>query len=519
MNARWNFRAVQFLPIISILAFAAFLFCATPTNGDFWWFDAPRHAMNGVFLRDLIMEGGLLRPLAFANAYYEQYPAINIGFYPPFLYLSSVPFLIVFGVDHSVSQAVVTGYLGLAGLAVYAICIRTSHRTVATAAAICVMGLPEIALWGSQVQLDVPALALLLWLTYFLLRYMDRMEHQWMWAVAICLGLSILTRIQVLFAALPASGLLLFYYRRGFEPPALKYRIAALVVAVAIAAPTFFMALYFSQVNQSLATKMPNMPPLLSTENWTWYLEALPAQLGPWGLCLVILGSIASAWHVIARRRAEKDLILLSAMCLSSWIFFTVVSNKEPRFNLPSLPFLVLIAVWGLERCNIRLARILMTLAGGLIAYHAVLASDLPKVTGFREAATLAQQRTQFGMNVLISAHRDGSFIHSMRTTGDRKDIGIRRADKMFVDIKIMRQLGIRDRDLNVAAIEKMLYEEHVTTIVAQEEYLSDQPSMQNFAGLLKSGQNFVKVATIPITGATRKDENTLSIYIRRTKD
>jgi hypothetical protein len=46
----------------------------------------------------------------FAKAYYQQYPATNIGFYPPFFYRNSVPFLAIFGPTHVVAQAVVTLY-------------------------------------------------------------------------------------------------------------------------------------------------------------------------------------------------------------------------------------------------------------------------------------------------------------------------------------------------------------------------------------------------------------------------
>lgn len=108
------------IAVISGLALA--LFMTTPTNGDFWWFDASRHVMNGVFLRDFLLEGGLFNPIAFVKAYYQQYPTIDIGFYPPFMYMTSVPFLAIFGPSHAVAQSVVTLYALGAGVMVYLIC-------------------------------------------------------------------------------------------------------------------------------------------------------------------------------------------------------------------------------------------------------------------------------------------------------------------------------------------------------------------------------------------------------------
>ncbi|RYD90608.1 MAG: hypothetical protein EOP50_15695, partial [Sphingobacteriales bacterium] len=98
------------MAIAVLTALAITLFMTSPTSGDFWWYDASRHAFNGVFIRDFLLDGGLFNPVKFASEYYRKYPAVNIGFYPPLFYLTSAPFLAVFGANHAVSQAVVTLY-------------------------------------------------------------------------------------------------------------------------------------------------------------------------------------------------------------------------------------------------------------------------------------------------------------------------------------------------------------------------------------------------------------------------
>jgi hypothetical protein len=190
-------RLVKHSSALIILAvFAIGLFVTTPTAGDFWWFDSSRHAMNSAFLHDLIFGGGLTHPIEFSRAYYRQYPAINVGFYPPFLYISTVPFLALFGVTHSVTQSVIALYAYLAGVIVYLLCIRQTDRVTAIATALCLMASPAVALWCRQVQLDVPAVALILATVYCLLRYMDDPRLGWLFATAVFLGVSILTRVQ-----------------------------------------------------------------------------------------------------------------------------------------------------------------------------------------------------------------------------------------------------------------------------------------------------------------------------------
>ena len=103
-----------------------------------------------------------------------------------------------------------------------------------------------------------------------------------------------------------------------------------------------------------------------------------------------------------------------------------------------------------------------------------------------------------------------------MRAGGKRRDIGTRRADKLFVEINIMRQLGIRDRELSQDAILKILNDQKVAVVVAQTGYLAEQPSMQQFQCLLDNGGMFAVVGRVPLRGDVRKDERELVVYARK---
>jgi hypothetical protein len=139
----------------------------------------------------------------------------------------------------------------------------------------------------------------------------------------------------------------------------------------------------------------------------------------------------------------------------------------------------------------------------------------VPVANGYREAAALAQTHTPRNDNVLVSAHRDGNFVFNMRTVGERRDIGVRRADKLFVEISIMRELGIRDKKLNQGAIQKILDEQKIAVVVAQTGYLADQPTMQEFQRLLENGTTYAVQGRVPLHGSLTKDERELVIYTR----
>lgn len=260
---------------------------------------------------------------------------------------------------------------------------------------------------------------------------------------------------------------------------------------------------------------MPDMPVLWSVENWTWYAKVLPEQVSMPVVFLVVAGLVCAVVATV-RSGASIQMKVVVAFALSSWVFFSMVSNKEPRFNLPSLPFLYLVAALGIYQLSALLARVLLVVAAAWLCYLSVEVAQVPVADGFREAARLAQQYTPPGRSVMISAHRDGSFIFDMRTMGNRRDIGVRRADKLFVEINIMRQLGIKDQNLDKAGVKAILDDQKIAVVVAQTGYLADQPSMQAFQTVLEEDREFIVVGRVAMRGELRKDERELVVYVRK---
>src|SRR5271166_7081664 len=101
-----SIRAERLAAGFVFLLGAVLLFVTAPHHGEFWWSAAPRHALNGVFLQDLIVAMPA-HPGTWAMQYYVRYPALTILFYPPLLYVVSAPWYGLFGVSHATALAVV----------------------------------------------------------------------------------------------------------------------------------------------------------------------------------------------------------------------------------------------------------------------------------------------------------------------------------------------------------------------------------------------------------------------------
>lgn len=500
------------LALLPIFILVGFYFFTTPTGGDFWWYDASRHAMNGIFLRDFVMDGGILNPIKFSSLYYEQYPAINIGFYPPFFYVSSVPILMLFGTSHAVSQAVVGLYtLGL-GVVVFLLCRRMMDRLSATAIALCLLALAPVALWSRQVQLDVPALAIFVFVAYALIRHLDEGNQKWLFVAALAMGLGVLTRVQGVFMA-PVWLYFIFVRNYPGQPP-LGRRLLATLLAGIVALPAVIMAVYFARVNKALATAMPDMPALWSWKNWTWYAAQLPSQIEYPALAILVTGLAAAVW-ISYSRKANFEIKVIATFGICAWVFFTVVSNKEPRFNMPGIVFLFLLATCALQIAHATVGRIAMSFLAVWLISQLFIQQPIPFVSGFERAAEIVARIAPPSSNVLISAHRDGNFIYNLRTQDARRDIGVRRADKLLVQINIMRQLGVHDPKLDQDNIVKILEKQKVETVVLQTGYLSDQTTIQNLSRLLKNSGKFIQVEVVQMRGKVNRDEQQLVIYRR----
>lgn len=77
-------RLADLIVVFALLAASAGMILTAPMAGNFSWSDAPRHALNGAFIMDLVHDHPWDHPAAWAMDYYIRYPALRILFYPPF---------------------------------------------------------------------------------------------------------------------------------------------------------------------------------------------------------------------------------------------------------------------------------------------------------------------------------------------------------------------------------------------------------------------------------------------------
>ena len=323
---------------------------------------------------------------------------------PPLVYISTVPFLAIFGAGVEQSTIVNLFYGAILLGAVYGLGARLFDVQVALwAAALCLL-FPK--LYGIRLEflLDYPLVAMVT-LSFFTLTMwavsagesssrsqnhlsfhgltLPSVGYSWLWSIAfgIAFGLSLLTKqTALLFLAAPIAGLGI---RSLWQKAWIK--LAQLLLSLAV---TLTVCLPWYRLNWLLiltASKRATIdsaiiegdPPLNTLDAWVFYLKLLPSLVsyplllvGTVGLLLywkrsVILGE----WFVLGGRLRQKidygglrkrgyrqaiyrrwwrSLGWLAVFLVGGYLLSSLNVNKDDRYITPLLPVLAVVLAQGL---------------------------------------------------------------------------------------------------------------------------------------------------------------------------
>ncbi len=488
------------------------LFLSAPRDGQFWWSDAPRHALNGAFIKDFIAAHPWHDPMGFAAQYYVRYPALTILFYPPLFYVILAPFYALFGVSEATALAVVLLHDWALAIAVYLLARRWLGPVLAACVGIFVLAAPGIALWGRQVMLEIPTLAFAAWAMLLLRRHAATGRPWLLYLGSFLLLCAVWTKLTTVFLALVAA-LMLLAGRGGALWRDRHAWIAALLFVLGLL-PLVAMTLKFGAANmQSVQGIADAAVPRDSLAGWLWYARQVPGQIG-WPLVVAALLLLpALLLHRAAAPRLDRaDAVLLLGWLGIGYLFFSAIALKEARHSTLILPPLLLAA--GLALARLLPAR--AAAAGGVLlaaatAWHTARAVPVPTVSGYREAAAWIARTVPPDSVVVFSGKRDGAFVFDLRTM-PRHDITTLRADKLLLAIAVRRSLGVTQRNLDEAQIADLLDRLGVRYVVAQPDFWTDLTEMARLQAVLRSPQ-FREVARIPIVANLPVPDHELRIY------
>ncbi len=497
-------------PVAAIGIACLVLFATAPVAGDFWWSDAPRHALNGVFVKDLVAAAPLHDPARWAANYYLKYPALTILFYPPFFYGVEAVFYTLFGVSHATAQATVTVFSFFLGLGGYLVARNWLARTEATCAALLIVGCPEMAFWGRQVMLDVPACTGLAFCLLFFIRYLRGARPLDIVLSALFFLVAVYTKFNAVFAAPVFVAALV-----GAQGIKALHRSHLLIAAAATAVlllPAVYLTIHFGTANiDSVAGRSIDMP-RWSLAAWLYYPSLLPSLVG-WPTLVLGLGGIAAALTLRGSTLRGWPLWLLLGWIIFGDLFFSAIGVREPRHILMVLLPLPILAISALAATlPVALSRTAAALLAAGTLVYSVWFDQPPKVSGYQEVADYVTATAPANARVLFSGYRDGNFVFDIRAEKDRHDISVIRADKLFLKVAVERERGVGQTAYSADEMLGRLKDLGIDLVVAQDGFWEDLDQMATLSGLLKSDA-FEEIAQFPVTGTPRRGEQTITLY------
>ncbi len=508
INSTW-----QDLVCLTLLTVAVFLlFQTSPRAGDFWWSDAPRHAMDGVFYHDMARALPITHLKQWAMDYYLQYPAITVLFFPPLFALIEAVFFSLFGVSSATAQLTVSAFLLGAACGTYLLTRRWLGRVAALSIALLFIGTPIMALWGRQVMLEIPAFAFLIWSCYFFFQYLDHLKARDLYLSVAFVVAGMYTKQPIMFIVLAYLLTLYVVFRKDLLQRA-DFWWSAILLAIGVTPLAIFTWLWGRyNVQQSMGGDWVEYS-RTSLSGWLYVARQWPSEVG-WPLVALAFVYCVGALLIPRWRLPKPATFFFVAWMAAGYLFFTLIAIKSQRYTIFLIFPLVLFSVLAIVRAlpNKIAPYVAAVLSVGIFT-HMLLTDHVPYVAGYRAAAQYVCSVAPPDSVVLFSGLRDGSFIFNVKTIPECKNLSIIRSDKLLLRVMMVRSMfGVKELGITEEQFKEMLGQYGVRYIVIEPDFWSDLKSMQMLVGLLHQDQ-FKLLTKIPVVSNREHIQSPLEIY------
>jgi 4-amino-4-deoxy-L-arabinose transferase-like glycosyltransferase len=386
--------------------------------------DETRHAMNGVFMRDLLVDMPLRHPMQYSYEYYSKYPAVALPHWPPFFSVVEGAFFLVFGISTWVGRLAILAFSLLGAYFWYRIAEEHGPRYLAFFSALIFALLPAVLLFEDVIMLEIPQMAMCMGAAFFWLRFLRSERASYLWAAAAFSVGALLTSQLAIFLVVFFG--LHFLVERRFR--LLRRWDVWIALVTSFGVVLSWYRLSFGTLSFSYQRGVGHgIGRLLTWHNISWYFRVLPQQLGLVLLCLSVVGL---GWAVFKSARRYRFLLLWVA---ASYLCFTLIAEKEPRHIMIWIPPLVYFALVGIE-VLLRRPRWVLILSVAIASYFFVTALRYvrPTAIGVEAAARYVMAQPESDI-VYYQGALNGDFIFFVRKLDPEKSHMIVREKEVVV--------------------------------------------------------------------------------------
>lgn len=438
--------------------------------------DEPAHYVTSVMVRDYLAGGKFTDPMQYASDYYNAYPKVAFGHWPPLLYAVQGVWMLIF----SESRASVLVELALtttiAAFLLFAVARRRFGTMAGVLSSLLLVCLPIIQAYSDEEMAESLLLVTGFAAAIYFYRYL---EHN-TWRNGILFGLfcslAILTKGNGwALAMIPPIAIVLTRDFAVLRKP--SFWIPVPIVAV-LCLPWQILTLQMAHRGWAGG----DSPSMAYTVDSLWQFAVILCDLVGWAIAvLAIWGIWLRVIRPIRTRGVKPFDAVMFGLLICIWVFHSVVpAGVEARKMIDALPAMILFALAGGEwiakqvavrfpmRLGFSWSSALVAAVVGLLFTVQTFAIPREVHYGFTEAGRYIKMRPDLrNAVILVSSERDGEglFISELAMQDARPAHTILRANK---------RLSTSDWNGNVAEefchtpLDVMLFlkNEHVRAVV-----------------------------------------------------
>jgi len=484
--------------LVLVLLVMAVLLLRQLGNDSLGYPDADRILMDGVFILDFLKDLPLTRVYDYTINYFAQYPALSIGYRPPFFPFVEALFNGVFGINTWSSRLAILAFMVAGVTAWYKLVARIYDNGIAFWAALLLVTTPFIAKWGWYTMGELPVLSMAMLTGYIFFRYTETERPAYLYAAAFLFSLTVWTKQTAIFLGL---WFVLYLLLEKKLVRCLKRRETWIAIALifVMLAPLAAITLWLGKQNiaQSMGSGGAADPiARLSWANLKIHISSLVKvhlTLPVLGLSLVGLGS--AVW------KRDRKALYFALLVVSTYVFFTYLLGKNSRYPIFWIPAFSLFAALPLsylkDQKMLRISGMAVLAVTAAYQVTQVYARTPHYASGYDQAARYVLKHSQTP-TVFVDAYNNGYFTYFMRALDPARSVYVLRADKLLSSSSISAKHWLEVHAHSQEDIRKIFDGYGIVYIVVESKDRSGVEIHRELRNYLKTGP-FQLVKEIPV--------------------
>lgn len=456
--------------------------------------DAARHAMNGVFFRDLVHEGHLHDPVAYGKWYYAHFPSLSLPYHPPLFPIFEAVLFAMTGVSVFSARLAISLFTFAAAVLLYRLVQSTHSRALALIAVPAFFAIPLSRSLASEIMLEMPALAFVVAAVYVIRDLEFRFSIRTGILFALLASAGVWTKQTVFLALIPFVLALVARKLRLFA--AWKIWVSCAVIAVAtVGLLSLSVFIHSTGMNQTWPHRTLNKT---MTANWAFYYDSSCIQIGVAAtLLLGILVPVLLFSPDRFRQPFRRDYLYVSWLIAEIAVILPLGAFDERYLFFAYPPMIVLICSALFFLSQKLLPGIPQPVLPAVLVFGWLLFFSHSKPNYLAGPSQVAETLTQaHASRILYCGRSDGSFIFAWRSLHSLPNTTVIRGDKLPADTFAGNNI---EQFANRYGVE----------YVVMEKTAEDQP----WNSLHPDSGHLLLKTTVPLLSSRPRRSGYLSVY------